>query len=155
MQVTVIVLVAVFGVALAGDKNGDQNPKVWDALKKLRGKDALTTEQIQDLYPNAVAGKDFPNNLAIPQPRTIDCAAVKPGFHVDASDPSKCQVFDRCDINGNLTSYICPALTLFNQITLICDYFYNVDCAQSAQFADYSNGRLYAGEKSIFLDDRK
>ncbi|OQV12593.1 hypothetical protein BV898_13158 [Hypsibius exemplaris] len=154
MQAALIVLAAVIGVALAGDKNGDQNPKIWDALKKLRGKDALTAEQIQDLYPNAVPGKDFPNNLAIPQPRPIDCAAVKPGFHVDDSSASDCQLFDRCDVNGNLTSYICPALTRFNQITLICDYFFNVDCAQSKQFADYSNGRLYAGETSIFLDDQ-
>ncbi|OQV12594.1 hypothetical protein BV898_13159 [Hypsibius exemplaris] len=153
MQSSLIVLAAVLGVAYGGAANGDQNPKVWDALAKLRGKDALTAEQIQDLYPNAVAGKDFPNNLAIPQPRTIDCAG-KAGFYADTSSPSDCQVFDRCDVNGNLTSYICPALTRFNQITLICDYFFNVDCSQSAQFVEYSNARLYAGENAIFLDNQ-
>ncbi|OQV17728.1 hypothetical protein BV898_08185 [Hypsibius exemplaris] len=154
MQASLIVLASVFAVALGGSANGDQQPKVWDALAKLRGKDALTAEQIQELYPNAVAGKDFPNNLVIAQPRAIDCGKVIPGFHADVSDPSKCQLFDRCDVNGNLTSYICPAMTLFNQITLICDYWFNVDCSQSASFVDYSNGRLYAGDKSIFLDDQ-
>jgi len=151
MQAALIVLSAVLGVAFAA--NGDQVPKVWDALAKLRGKDALSSAQIQDLYPNAVAGKDFPNNLVIPA-RSIDCASVKPGFHADVSDPSKCQIFDRCDVNGNLTSYICPAMSLFNQITLICDWWYNVDCSQSAQFVDYSNSRLYAGADSIFLDNQ-
>jgi len=151
MQASLIVLSAVLGVAFAA--NGDQVPKVWDALKKLRGKDALSAEAIQDLYPNAVPDKDFPNNKVIPA-RTIDCASVKPGFHADVSDPSKCQIFDRCDVNGNLTSYICPAMTLFNQITLICDAWYNVDCSQSAQFVDYSNSRLYAGADSIFLDNQ-
>lgn len=154
MQASLIVLAAVFAVALGGNANGDQQPKVWDALAKLRGKGALTAEQIQDMYPNAVAGTDFPNNLAIAQPRAIDCGKVIPGFHADVSDPSKCQLYDRCDVNRNLTSYICPAMTLFNQITLICDYWYNVDCSQSANFVDYSNGRLYSGVDSIFLDDQ-
>ncbi|OQV17704.1 hypothetical protein BV898_08161 [Hypsibius exemplaris] len=154
MQAALIVLSAVLGVAFGGPANGDQVPKVWDALAKLRGKDALTAEQIQDLYPNAVPGKDFPNNLAIPQPRAINCGSVQPGFHADTSAASDCQIFDRCDVNGNLTSYICPAMTRFNQITLICDWFFNVDCGQSAQFVDYSNSRLYAGESAKFLDDQ-
>ncbi|OQV17712.1 hypothetical protein BV898_08169 [Hypsibius exemplaris] len=153
MQAAILVLAAVLGVAYGGPANGDQVPKVWDALAKLRGKGALTAEQIQELYPNAVAGKDFPNNLVIPA-RSINCGSVKPGFIADVSDPSKCQIFDRCDVNGNLTSYICPAMTLFNQITLICDWWFNVDCSQSTQFVDYSNARLYAGESSKFLDDQ-
>ncbi|OQV17753.1 hypothetical protein BV898_08210 [Hypsibius exemplaris] len=153
MQAAILVLAAVLGVAYGGPANGAQVPKVWDALAKLRGKGALTAEQIQELYPNAVAGKDFPNNLVIPA-RSINCGSVKPGFIADVSDPSKCQIFDRCDVNGNLTSYICPAMTLFNQITLICDWWFNVDCSQSAQFVEYSNDRLYAGESSKFLDDQ-
>ncbi|OQV17708.1 hypothetical protein BV898_08165 [Hypsibius exemplaris] len=148
-----IVLSALIAVTFAA--NGDQSPKVWDALAKLRGKGALTAEAIQDLYPTAVAGTDFPINSVIPQPRALKCSAES-GHHgliADISKPSDCQIYDRCSQNGELTSYICPNLTRFNQITLICDYWYNVDCGQSAQFVDYSNSRLYAGEKSIFLDD--
>ncbi|OQV17727.1 hypothetical protein BV898_08184 [Hypsibius exemplaris] len=152
MQVFVMVLSAVLGVACAG--NGDQVPKVWDALAKLRGKGALTAEQIQNLYPNAVAGQDFPNILVIPD-RGIDCGAFKqPGFYADSSDVGKCQIFDRCDVNGNLTSYICPAMTLFNQITLVCDWWFNVDCSQSKQFTEYSNSRLYQGQEVHLLDDQ-
>ena len=45
------------------------------------------------------------------------------------------------------------SLQLFNQITLICDWFYNVDCKQSKQFQDYSNSRL-DDDKAKLLDDQ-
>ncbi|OQV17705.1 hypothetical protein BV898_08162 [Hypsibius exemplaris] len=150
MQTSLIVLAAILGVACAD--NGDQVPKVWDALAKLRGKGALTAKQIQDLYPNAVAGKDYPDITVIPE-RGIDCASFKnPGFIADSSDVGKCQIFDRCDINGQLTSYICPKMSLFNQITLVCDWWFNVDCSHSKDFIEYSNSRLYKGKDVVLLD---
>jgi len=149
---SLVALVMFFGAANAGlvkRAAGDQNPPVWDALAKLRGKE-LSVEQIQDLWPNVVPGTDFPIFSEIQQPRSIDCS--KPGFYAD-TDAGRCQVFDRCDINGNLTSYLCPNMTLFNQITLICDWWYNCDCSQAKQFADYSNSRLYK-EGVPLLDDQ-
>lgn len=151
-----VILALLLGVASAGlvkrAANGDQNPKVWDALDKLRGKGSLTVEAIQDLYPNVVPGSDFPLLATIPQ-RNIDCASFKqPGFYADA-DAGRCQIFDRCDINGNLTSYLCPNMTLFNQITLICDWWYNIDCSQAKSFQDYSNSRLYQ-VGLLLLDDQ-
>ncbi|OQV14085.1 hypothetical protein BV898_11754 [Hypsibius exemplaris] len=157
MQASLIILAAVLevalGVALAAG-NGDQSPKVWDALAKLRGKGALTAEQIQSIAPNAVAGKDYPDNQGIPSPRSITCNPAKPGFYADVSSLSKCQIFDRCDVNGQLTSYLCPKASVFNQITLVCDWFFNVDCSQAAQFADYSNSRLYQGKDVVLLDNQ-
>ena len=44
-------------------------------------------------------------------------------------------------------------LQLFNQISLICDWFFNVDCQQSAKYVDYSNSRLN-GDNVPFLDDQ-
>jgi len=150
-----VAVAMLLGVANAGlvkrGANGDQNPKIWDALAKLRGKE-LSVEQIQELYPNVVPGTDFPILSEIPQ-RNIDCASFKqPGFYAD-TDVGKCQVFDRCDVNGNLTSYLCPNMTLFNQITLICDWWYNVDCSQDKSFADYSNSRLYQ-DGLVLLDNQ-
>ena len=46
------------------------------------------------------------------------------------------------------------AFQLFNQITLICDWFYNVECKESQQFQDYTNGRLYE-EGAKLLDDQE
>ncbi|OQV26198.1 hypothetical protein BV898_00317 [Hypsibius exemplaris] len=152
IQVAIVAVAAIFGVAKAGVVNGDQQPKLWDALAKLRGKAALTAEQIQAIYPNAVAGTDYPNLVVVPTPRTIQCDPMKPGFYADSSADGRCQVYDRCDINGQLTSYLCPNATLFNQITLVCDWFFNVDCSQSGQFADYSNRRLYQGKDVVLLD---
>ncbi|GAV04516.1 hypothetical protein RvY_14785 [Ramazzottius varieornatus] len=121
--------------------NGDQQPKVWDALARLRGKAPLESEEIQQLVANAQAGQDYPTLSEIPAVN-IDCASFKqPGFYADQNN--RFQVFHRCDVNGNLTSCLCPNMTLFNQITLICDAFYNVDCGQSGQFQDHSNSRLY------------
>ena len=42
---------------------------------------------------------------------------------------------------------------MFNQITLVCDWFWNVDCSQSRQFQDYSNSRLYQ-EGNVLLDNQ-
>ncbi|GAV04775.1 hypothetical protein RvY_15001 [Ramazzottius varieornatus] len=144
-----IVLSALVAVSYAA--NGDQNPKVWDALDKLRAKSPLQTDEIQQIYANAQPGQDFPILSEIP-PTTIDCASFKQaGFYAD--EAGQCQVFHRCDVNGVLTSYLCPNMSLFNQITLVCDWFWNVDCAQSKQFQDYSNSRLY--QEGMFLLDNQ
>ena len=111
-----LVLAAVLGVAHCGPVDGDQNPKIWDALDKLRGKQ-LSVDQIQDLYGKAVAGVDFPILSEVAQPRSIDCGSKK-GFYAD-SGAGKCQVFDRCDVNGNLTSYLCPNQTVSYQKILL------------------------------------
>ncbi|XP_055330109.1 uncharacterized protein LOC129582597 [Paramacrobiotus metropolitanus] len=130
---------------------GDQNPKVFTALDTLsNGKTKLDAGQRAELYNHAQAGQDYPIIAVIPK-AGVDCASVKPGFYANDGE-GKCQAFDRCDINGNLTSYLCPNMTLFNQITLICDWFFNVDCTKVRQFYDYSNSRLYQ-ENSHLLDD--
>jgi len=41
---------------------------------------------------------------------------------------------------------------VFNQITLICDWFFNVDCSKARQFENYSNSRLYTD--AVLLDNQ-
>ncbi|XP_055338413.1 uncharacterized protein LOC129588267 [Paramacrobiotus metropolitanus] len=72
-------------------------------------------------------------------------------FYADVD--TRCQVVRRCDINGNQTAYICPNLTIFNQITLVCHWFWDVDCSKAQQFYDYSNSRLYQGHDVWLLDN--
>ncbi|XP_055340681.1 uncharacterized protein LOC129589825 [Paramacrobiotus metropolitanus] len=130
-----------------------QSPKVFSALDVLRGgaNRQLGVDQIQELWLNVKPGQDFPLIAEIPK-ASVDCAKFnQPGFYADV-DAGQCQVFHRCDINGNLTSYLCPNMTLFNQITLVCDWWFNIDCAQAKQFYDYSNSRLYQ-EGVALLDD--
>jgi len=150
MQYLVILAIAL-GVANARvvkREAGAQTPPVWDALDQLRGKH-LDTSDLQILA--AVAGTDYPVLAEIPAAEAV-CDAAKPGFYANVG-AGKCQAFDRCDVNGNITSYLCPNMTLFNQITLICDHWYNVDCDKSATFKDYSNSRLYTDKP--LLDDQK
>ena len=81
---------------------------MWEALKVLRGNKDLTVQEQQELRANAVPGKDYPINAVIPD-KAVDCKSYhQPGFYVDDSAPSNCQVFVRCDDNGNAYSFLCP-----------------------------------------------
>ncbi|XP_055344353.1 uncharacterized protein LOC129592363 [Paramacrobiotus metropolitanus] len=158
---TVIIGVIVAFVASACDASllvkraSGQTPKVWDALDQLKGANrALHATEMQELLRSARPNQDYPALASIPA-TNIDCLKFhQPGFYADV-DAGKCQVFHRCDISGNLTSYLCPNMTLFNQITLVCDWWFNVDCSQAKNFADYSNSRLYQGADVMLLDNQE
>ncbi|XP_055344090.1 uncharacterized protein LOC129592143 [Paramacrobiotus metropolitanus] len=153
--IVVFSLLAVCGAkTLTKRAASAQSPKVYSALDQLRGGAGkqLSVDQIQELFVNVKPGQDFPLIAELPKDN-VDCASFhQPGFYAD-TDAGRCQVFHRCDINGNLTTYLCPNMTLFNQITLICDWWFNVDCSQAKQFYDYSNSRLYQ-EGVVLLDDQ-
>ena len=63
------------------------------------------------------------------------------------SDPeAECQVFHICtaDGAGGLAKYsfLCPNGTIFNQNYFICDWWFNVDCAESAAIAEAKNAEV-------------
>ncbi|GAV05838.1 hypothetical protein RvY_15909 [Ramazzottius varieornatus] len=119
-----------------------QNPPVWQALDLLRGGgEPLNAAQVQQVMASAVPGQSYPTLAYIPQTSFTCSSARQPGFYADPE--TGCQVFRRCEQNNYMFSYICPNSTLFNQITLVCDYWYNVQCDRSQQFVDYSNPRIY------------
>ncbi|XP_055354619.1 uncharacterized protein LOC129600177 [Paramacrobiotus metropolitanus] len=117
-----------------------QNPLVFDALDILRGRPPLTAKEAGDVVAYSSGGKDFPAYLEIPK-TYFSCEHMKPGLYADLDH--YCQVYHRCDVGGKQSTYLCPPKTLFNQITLVCDWFYNVNCPNSRQFIEYSNSRLY------------
>ncbi|XP_055344978.1 uncharacterized protein LOC129592860 [Paramacrobiotus metropolitanus] len=80
----------------------------------------------------------------IPAPSFTCSDKQYPGYYADPA--TKCQTFHRCDVNGNMTSYICVNRTLFNPITLICDYWFNVDCDAFIKDENFGNRRLYTSE---------
>jgi len=147
-----IVFAAIFGVAYSASvvKRQAQSPGVWTALDQLRGKTRLSIDDITVLFTNSKAGEDYPNLATIPETTSIDCGSVKPGFYADVD--TKCQVIRRCDVNGNASAYLCPNMTIFNQITLVCHWFWDVDCSKAKSFYDYSNSRLYKDGAKL-LDD--
>ena len=102
-----------------------QVPPIFNSLDILRGRPPLQAKEAGDVIAYSTPGKDYPVYNEIPV-TYFSCANYKPGFYADVD--TYCQVYHRCDISGKLTSYLCPPKTLFNQITLVCDWFYNVNC---------------------------
>ncbi|XP_055338916.1 U-scoloptoxin(01)-Cw1a-like isoform X2 [Paramacrobiotus metropolitanus] len=68
------------------------------------------------------------------------CDNVKqPGLYADVN--TNCRTYYRCTEDGYQTSYQCNNGTLFNQLTLVCDYFFNVACSRTPKLADFANIR--------------
>ncbi|GAU95593.1 hypothetical protein RvY_07189 [Ramazzottius varieornatus] len=135
MKCLVLLALVGFAAAQTGGNNNNrfQGQFVWDLLKP-----ALTAGEVEILLASRDAN-NYPTYNGIPQ--TSFACNGRVGFYADVD--AQCQVFHRCDINGNMTSYLCVNSTIFNQITLICDAWYNVDCANSPQYESYANSRLY------------
>ena len=55
-----------------------------------------------------------------------------PGIYTDLQ--TQCQVFYMCEPNGRSTGFLCPNGTIFNQQYFVCDWWYNLDCAQQQEF---------------------
>ncbi|OQV24576.1 hypothetical protein BV898_01636 [Hypsibius exemplaris] len=120
---------------------------VFDMYKNVPSLDA---DAVIDLMASAQPGITFPLNHEIPN-TGFDCAAQKTtGYFADPAPPSLCQVFYRCDTSGNQTGFLCSNQTLFNQLTLTCDYYWNVDCASSKSLYNFGNSRLYNGTQPLF-----
>uniref|UniRef100_A0A1I8N3J3 Chitin-binding type-2 domain-containing protein n=1 Tax=Musca domestica TaxID=7370 RepID=A0A1I8N3J3_MUSDO len=85
-------------------------------------------------------GIDYPNYAEIPQ-TSFDCSQQRyKGFFGDPE--TNCQVWHYCDLNGGKASFLCPNGTIFSQIALTCDWWFNVKCAATAQLY-VLNERLY------------
>lgn len=113
-------LVLCLFVGFAACAEDTQGKFVWDLLKP-----ALTQDEIQAIV-NAKGAAAFPTYNTVPQ-TAFNCASKKqPGFYAD--EEAQCQVFHRCDQSLNQTDYLCVNSTVFNQITLVCDAWYAVDC---------------------------
>ena len=103
-------------------------------------------------------GVDFPVYSAVPD-TGFDCAAQdNPGIYTDTE--ADCQVpdtvklldiflkyfhiyfltfnylqsFYMCSPGGDSAAFLCPNGTIFNQQYFVCDWWYNIDCAQQPQY---------------------
>ncbi|XP_044314784.1 mediator of RNA polymerase II transcription subunit 15 isoform X2 [Drosophila rhopaloa] len=86
------------------------------------------------------AGIDYPNYEKIPQ-TSFECTKQRyKGFFGDPE--TNCQVWHYCDLNGGKASFLCPNGTIFSQIALTCDWWFNVKCSTTAQLY-VLNERLY------------
>jgi len=123
------------------DLNRFAGKYVYDLLKPaLQPAEVATVEASKGI--NA-----YPTYNTIPDTRFSCSSKAGPGFYADSE--AGCQVFHRCELSGNVTDYLCVNTTIFNQITLVCDKWYNVDCGRSLEFENFANTRLYT-DKPLF-----
>merc|ERR1712223_698149 len=102
-------------------------------------------DMLQNAIPG-VPGEDYPIYAEVPESGFTCDGQVDGGYY---SDPeAECQVFHICtaDGAGGLAKYsfLCPNGTIFNQNYFICDWWFNVDCAESAALAEAKNSEVAA-----------
>uniref|UniRef100_A0ABD2WM21 Chitin-binding type-2 domain-containing protein n=1 Tax=Trichogramma kaykai TaxID=54128 RepID=A0ABD2WM21_9HYME len=88
-------------------------------------------------------GVDYPALTTIPA-TTFSCRGQRGGYYADLE--TNCQVFHICD-NGRKISFLCPNGTIFQQSQLICDWWFKVDCARSAELYEQSSEYLAEEER--------
>ena len=91
-----------------------------------------------------VPGEDYPIYAETPETAFSCEGQVDGGYYAD--EEAECQVFHICtaDGAGGLAKYsfLCPNGTIFNQNYFICDWWFNVDCAESAALAEAKNSEV-------------
>merc|ERR1712156_231748 len=80
-----------------------------------------------------VPGEDYPIYAEVPETGFTCEGQVDGGYYADGE--AECQVFHICtaDGAGGLAKYsfLCPNGTIFNQNYFICDWWFNLDCAEA------------------------
>uniref|UniRef100_A0A336MGL1 CSON001423 protein n=1 Tax=Culicoides sonorensis TaxID=179676 RepID=A0A336MGL1_CULSO len=119
------------------DISNDYDYKYYDDAND----DLDATKPIGPPGPNTGrAGIDYPNYSEIPE-TSFTCKEQRyKGFFGDPD--TNCQVWHYCDLNGGKASFLCPNGTIFSQVALTCDWWFNVKCANTAQ-QYVLNERLY------------
>ncbi|XP_070513353.1 uncharacterized protein [Cardiocondyla obscurior] len=85
-------------------------------------------------------GVDYPAYAIIPDTK-FSCKDQRyKGFFGDPA--TGCQVWHYCDLNGGKSSFLCPNGTIFSQVALTCDWWFNVKCETTTQLY-VLNERLY------------
>ncbi|XP_015175769.1 PREDICTED: uncharacterized protein LOC107066044 isoform X2 [Polistes dominula] len=83
---------------------------------------------------------DYPTYSVIPE---TEFSCKKQRYKGFFGDPSTgCQVWHYCDLNGGKSSFLCPNGTIFSQVALTCDWWFNVKCESTTQLY-VLNERLY------------
>jgi len=96
-----------------------------------------------------IPGENYPIYSEVPETAFSCDAAIDGGFYADNS--TERQAFHICTADGvgglSKYSFLCPNGTIFNQNYFICDWWFNVDCSESAAIAEAKNIELAAARK--------
>merc|ERR1712154_745565 len=115
------------------------------AASEAEGEEADPLKMLMNAVPG-VPGEDYPIFSEAPETAFSCDGQVDGGYYAD--EEAQCQVFHICtaDGAGGLAKYsfLCPNGTIFNQNYFICDWWFNVDCAESAALAEAKNSEIAA-----------
>ncbi|CAL4146880.1 unnamed protein product, partial [Meganyctiphanes norvegica] len=141
MARTLKLILAYALVSVAKSQDGYSLPSPSYGVPDL---DAAASEIVEEVDPIArlagnipgggVPGEEYPILRSVPE-TGFACEDMEfPGYYADTSDEAGCQVFHICKDDLHQDSFLCPNGTLFNQQYFVCDWWFNVDCAASADF---------------------
>uniref|UniRef100_A0A182QA10 Chitin-binding type-2 domain-containing protein n=1 Tax=Anopheles farauti TaxID=69004 RepID=A0A182QA10_9DIPT len=116
-------------------------PETYVDTDKYRAGPPMLINKIVTPGPNTgKPGIDYPALSEIPE-TSFKCKDQRyKGFFGDPE--TNCQVWHYCDLNGGKASFLCPNGTIFSQVALTCDWWFNVKCSTTAQLY-VLNERLY------------
>uniref|UniRef100_A0A182YMF8 Uncharacterized protein n=1 Tax=Anopheles stephensi TaxID=30069 RepID=A0A182YMF8_ANOST len=116
-------------------------PDAYVDADKYRAGPPMLINKIVSPGPNTgKPGIDYPALAEIPE-TSFKCKDQRyKGFFGDPE--TNCQVWHYCDLNGGKASFLCPNGTIFSQVALTCDWWFNVKCSTTAQLY-VLNERLY------------
>merc|ERR1712168_348505 len=93
-----------------------------------------------------MGGEDYPIYAEVPESAFSCEGQVEGGYYAD--EEAECQVFHICAAEEAKYSFLCPNGTIFNQEYFICDWWFNVDCSESAALAEAKNAALEADREA-------
>ncbi|XP_064081937.1 pro-resilin-like [Macrobrachium nipponense] len=128
-----------YGAPPAPPSNGYGAPpsNSYGPPRNSYGVDPLA-ELAQNIPGGGVPGEDYPILASVPDTRFSCDAQNVPGYYADTDRQAGCQVFHICQDRPNgrrqQDSFLCPNGTIFNQQYLVCDWWFNFDCADAEDF---------------------
>ncbi|XP_069980183.1 polycystin-1-like protein 3 [Penaeus vannamei] len=123
----------------SGDGEGRQ---IQSGINSATPADGKTRNVLNsdDPYVNSIPGRsgiDYPTFQTLPK-TGFDCSSKQSGGYY-ADPEADCQVFHVC-WGRRRASFLCPIGTIFNQQVLVCDWWYNVDCAATPEHEGVNAG---------------
>jgi len=127
----------------AEEELGGYDDELDTAASDVAGDEADPLKMLMNAVPG-VPGEDYPIFSEAPETAFSCDGQIDGGYYAD--EEAECQVFHICtaDGAGGLAKYsfLCPNGTIFNQNYFICDWWFNVDCAESAALAEAKNNEV-------------
>jgi len=125
---------------VVAEEEGDEENEAGVNLGERPGSASHYPENTPEGGTPGKPGVDYPALSSIPETE-FNCKTQRyKGFFGDPE--THCQVWHYCDLNGGQASFLCPNGTIFSQVALTCDWWYNVKCANTPQLY-VLNERLY------------